>query len=163
MKIKSLSAFLAALSIAAGPAAAAQAAPDASAPSPAGPPTTTPVGGSVLTVTFEGLESKEGAVWLALFDSADGYAASKPVRTAQVAASAAPVAAAFPGLPPGRYAIKAFHDLNGNGQLDVNPFGIPSEPYAFSNNAVGRMGPANWADAAFDVPAGAAAQTIRIR
>jgi uncharacterized protein (DUF2141 family) len=39
-----------------------------------------------------------------------------------------------PALPEGRYAIAAFHDLNGNGKLDVNAMGIPQEPYAFSRN-----------------------------
>jgi len=37
-------------------------------------------------------------------------------------------------LPHGQYAIAVYHDLNGNGKLDKNLIGIPSEPYAFSNN-----------------------------
>lgn len=35
-------------------------------------------------------------------------------------------------LPPGRYAMRAFVDLNGNGELDVGAFGKPKEPFAFS-------------------------------
>ena len=30
-------------------------------------------------------------------------------------------------LPPGRYAVNAFHDENDNGKLDTNLVGIPSE------------------------------------
>ena len=41
------------------------------------------------------------------------------------------------GLPPGRYAVAAYQDVNGNGELDKVPPGIPTEPYAFSND-VGR-------------------------
>jgi len=37
-------------------------------------------------------------------------------------------------LPHGQYAIAVYHDVNGNGKLDKNLLGIPSEPYAFSNN-----------------------------
>ena len=42
-------------------------------------------------------------------------------------------------VKPGNYAIAVFHDLNGNGKLDRNLIGLPSEPYGFSND-VGRRG-----------------------
>jgi len=34
----------------------------------------------------------------------------------------------------GLYAISIFHDENDNGELDTGLFGIPKEPYGFSNN-----------------------------
>jgi uncharacterized protein (DUF2141 family) len=37
-------------------------------------------------------------------------------------------------LAYGRYAVAVFQDLNGNGRLDANTLGIPTEPYGFSNN-----------------------------
>ena len=37
-------------------------------------------------------------------------------------------------LPYGQYAIAVFQDLNGNEKLDTNVFGVPKEPYGFSNN-----------------------------
>ena len=40
-------------------------------------------------------------------------------------------------LPPGRYAIAVFQDLNGNGKLDQSFFGVPKEPYGFSRDAEG--------------------------
>jgi uncharacterized protein (DUF2141 family) len=39
-------------------------------------------------------------------------------------------------IPNGDYAIAIYQDQNGNGKLDTNFFGIPKEPYAFSNNKV---------------------------
>jgi uncharacterized protein (DUF2141 family) len=39
-------------------------------------------------------------------------------------------------IPNGAYAIALYQDQNGNGKLDTNIFGIPTEPYAFSNNKV---------------------------
>ena len=71
--------------------------------------------------------------------------------------------ASFPGLAPGRYAIKAFHDVDGDGKMATNPFGMPTEPYAFSNDAVGNAGPAKWAAASFDVDAKALTHTITIK
>lgn len=37
-------------------------------------------------------------------------------------------------LSPGRYAVAAFVDENGNGEIDFNFAGFPTEAYGFSNN-----------------------------
>jgi uncharacterized protein (DUF2141 family) len=58
--------------------------------------------------------------------------------------------------------MRSFHDVNGDGEMNFNPFGMPVEPYAFSNNAVGNMGPASWERARFNVN-GAVVQTITLR
>jgi uncharacterized protein (DUF2141 family) len=55
-----------------------------------------------------------------------------------------------------------FHDVNGDGRMNTNPFGIPTEPYAFSNNARGQFGPASWADAVFTVEAAETTQQINL-
>ena len=116
-----------------------------------------------LTVTFQGLKAKTGAVMLSLVSSEDAYADKAPATgQAMAPVSGETAAATFKGLAPGRYAIKAFHDVNGDGKMATNPFGMPTEPFAFSNNAHGNLGPAKWADAAFEVKAGANAQTIDI-
>ncbi len=44
-------------------------------------------------------------------------------------------------LEKGDYSISVFQDLNGNKELDSNLFGVPTEPYGFSNNARGSFGP----------------------
>lgn len=113
-----------------------------------------------VTLTFE-TGARTGKVMVALFNSEAAYQSGQPVAAAQVDASGA-VVAAFPNLPAGDYAVRAFHDLNGDGQMNTNPFGMPVEPYAFSNNAVGNMGPASWERARFTV-SGDTAQTISIR
>ncbi|MBK7410493.1 MAG: DUF2141 domain-containing protein [Saprospirales bacterium] len=38
----------------------------------------------------------------------------------------------IPELPFGNYALAIYHDLNNNGRLDKNIWGIPTEPYGFS-------------------------------
>lgn len=117
-----------------------------------------------LTISFTGIEEQQGAVLGAVFDSEAAYnGGGKPVRTIMVAASKAEVAAQLNGRAPGTYAIKAFHDVDGDQQMGTNPFGMPIEPFAFSNNAQGQMGPAKWADAKFDVTPGTNSQSIIIR
>ena len=83
-----------------------------------------------------------GAVVALLFDSADAFADLRdPVATQTLAADGISDAI-FEGLAPGRYAVLAFHDVNGNGILDVNFLGIPREPLGFSNRYRGKGAPA---------------------
>ena len=56
----------------------------------------------------------------------------------------------IPNVPPGRYAAQVFHDLDGNGKLKRNLFGIPTEPVGFSRDAPIHFGPPKWEDAMFD-------------
>ncbi|WP_313577331.1 DUF2141 domain-containing protein [Brevundimonas sp.] len=114
-----------------------------------------------LSFTFE-TGAETGAVMVALYADEAAYESGAPSRVARVDVAGGERAAVFENLPAGAYGMKAFHDVNGNGKMDVNPFGMPTEPFAFSNNAVGNMGPARWDRARFDV-SGATAQTIRIR
>ena len=102
-----------------------------------------------------------GAVMVALYDEAT-YSGGRPVRAARIDVAAGERTVIFEGLPAGDYGVKAFHDVNGDGKMNTNPFGMPTEPYAFSNNAVGNMGPAGWDRARFEVSR-PTAQTISIR
>ena len=115
---------------------------------------------SKVVLTFE-TGAATGSVMVALFGSEAAYNGGAPVAQVGIPASGA-VVARFENLPAGDYAMRAFHDVNGNGQMDTNPFGMPTEPYAFSNNARGNMGPASWERARFAV-SGETAQTITIK
>ena len=115
---------------------------------------------SVLTLNLD-CGSEQGRVMIAVYSSEAAYnGEGAPVRY-MAAAPGQPVR--IEGLAPGRYAVKSFHDLNGNGKMDSNPFGMPTEPFAFSNNARGNMGPAPWSAAAFDVDAAGATQTLVLK
>lgn len=115
-----------------------------------------------ISFTFEVGEPR-GQVMLALFDSEAAYdGAGGPVRVERAEVSGGTVTVRFAGLPAGDYALKAFHDLDGDGEMDRNPFGMPTEPFVFSNNAVGNMGPARWERARFSA-SGDVAQTLILR
>ena len=116
---------------------------------------------SPLRLTFQ-TSASEGVVMVAVFDSEAAWnGGGAPAAVARVEAGAGPVEAAFE-LPAGDYAVRAFHDVDGDGELNTNPFGIPIEPFAFSNDARGRMGPPGWSAARFTV-SGPTAQTIDLR
>ena len=65
----------------------------------------------------------------------------KPLTGFRVAVTDTMLVIPCRGLPAGEYAFSLFLDTNGNGQLDTAAFGIPTEKYAFSNDAEGVMGP----------------------
>lgn len=114
-----------------------------------------------LNIDVTNIKSATGKVFVALFD-ANGFAANKSLRGAVAEVTGDTMRVSFEGVVPGTYGVKVYHDVNGNGKLDRNLIGIPSEPYGFSNDAPARMGPPRWADAAFECTDGAAVQTITL-
>lgn len=57
----------------------------------------------------------------------------------------------FKDVPPGAYAATAFQDVNDNAKMDRGMYGQPTEPWAISRDAKGRMGPPVFEDAKVDV------------
>lgn len=118
---------------------------------------------SHLKVRFTGLHPATGFVMAGVYASQEAFDKhGAPLQGIRVAVSGDSAEATI-DLPAGHYAIKAFQDVDADSKMGMNPFGIPTEPYGFSNNAVGHMGPPAWSDAAFDVAPGAGAvQTIAL-
>ena len=65
----------------------------------------------------------------------------------------------FKDVPPGEYALTAFHDEDRSGEVNRNALGIPTEGYAFGNDAVGFMGPPKFEDTAVTLDEGAESVT----
>jgi uncharacterized protein (DUF2141 family) len=93
------------------------------------------------------------------FEFSEDSAAPPPVAISQLAEAGEMTFEVT--LPPGIYGARVLHDLNGNGEMDSNFVGMPKEPWAFSNNATGRLGPAKWQDAKFEI-SGNTAVEIRL-
>jgi uncharacterized protein (DUF2141 family) len=105
---------------------------------------------------ISGLRNAKGVVRCLLFRSGDGFPsdATKAIGRAVAAISDGAAVCEFAEPPAGTLAVSFIHDENGNGVLDKNFFGIPTEGYGFSNNARGTMGPAPFDKAAFEHTAG---------
>jgi uncharacterized protein (DUF2141 family) len=118
----------------------------------------------VISVPILGLKSDQGQVICELFASEDGFPAKSEkaaaLRTVKIASKSA--TCVFDGVKPGSYAIAAMHDENGNGKLDKNFIGIPTEGVGASRDARGRMGPPKWKDAVFSFAGGAIPVAITI-
>ena len=128
---------------------------------------TLPVNASELRITVEGIRSPHGTILIGLYDSLETFTRAielsdkdgflnDPDRFAAMALRANPAmksAVVLTNLDPGPYAIILFHDENGNGKLDKNALGVPTEPYGFSNNVRGFLGPPSFEEAVMEVNA----------
>jgi len=53
-------------------------------------------------------------------------------------------------IPFGDYAVVSYLDKDNNDVLTGNFLGMPKEPFGFSNNVRGKMGPPKWKDVLFN-------------
>ena len=116
---------------------------------------------SNLDIEISGISEIKGNVLIALYNTSDSFLKA-PVDKRIVKVSGDRVEVSFEGLESGVYAFSLFHDVNENKELDKGMFGIPSEPYAFSNNASGFMGPASFEDSSFKVEGTEVKQIIKL-
>lgn len=104
-------------------------------------------------LTVEVLDTRPGTgtVHAALYASPDAWLKSDQVLQGARQEATERTVLVFRNLTPGRYALAAFLDDNGNGKLDRNAAGTPRERMGFSRDALGFMGPPAFPDAAFEL------------
>jgi uncharacterized protein (DUF2141 family) len=123
------------------------------------PPATTSPTTAAISVIVENVETSDGTVNIGLCDK--GLSRETCPYDKAVRASAGFVEATFESIPPGSYAVVAYHDVNGNGQFD-RVLGIPREPYALSGQAAKKMVP-SFRDAVLPMHTGENAVVIRLK
>ena len=100
-----------------------------------------------------GVRPDRGPVMVAFYDSEQSFVSlSLPARTLQMQAEQATVETTVP--MSGQFAVAVYQDIDRDGQLNRTRFGMPLEPFAFSNNAEGDRGPPKFDQAAVNIPAG---------
>lgn len=117
---------------------------------------------STLTLNVSGFEAEQGQIMAALFDTEEAYESETPLKGEIVDVNGDTVKIQFNKLRLGDYAFKLFHDANGNGELDTDAFGIPSEDYYFSNDASDPFSAPEWDEAKFRIPHGRVTKTISL-
>lgn len=106
------------------------------------------VWGQKLTLKVCDVQEVKGYLRVAVYASEADFL-QKPVAAFAVEVKSEEVVVPCEGLPKGTYAISLFHDVNDNGVLDTGQFGIPTEPYGFSNDAEVVMGPPSFGKCSF--------------
>ncbi|MFN8396913.1 MAG: DUF2141 domain-containing protein [Bacteroidia bacterium] len=118
---------------------------------------------ATISVEITAIPSVEGVVRIALFNKEEGFRDENfalrkelfPVKGNQATWE-------FRDVVPGKYAVAVYHDADNNGKLDTNFFGIPTDAYGFSNNAMGLFGPPDFEDASFVVAGGVRKISIKL-
>ena len=108
---------------------------------------------AVVQLSIIGLDNDIGDVKAGLFDSAESFdgKSKKKFAGAIIKIENKKAQYVFSNVPYGDYAIKFFHDEDGDDNVDTNFLGIPTEDYGFSNNAKGLFGPPSFEKAKFVV------------
>jgi uncharacterized protein (DUF2141 family) len=107
-----------------------------------------------LDLTVEGVRSAQGKLIVGLFGAGD-----RQIERRAVEPRVGEVRLRFDNLAAGEYAVRVFHDEDGDGEMKKSGIGLPKEGYGFSNRAKARFGPPGWKAIAVDVPANGAVQT----
>ena len=115
-----------------------------------------------LTLNISGLKNQESKLHIALFKTANGFPqGDRSWKTEVISVSDITVSHQSVCEKVERLAVAVFQDLDGNGTLSKGNYGIPSEPYGFSNNARGLMGPPTFKQA--EIPINHAEEVLEIR
>jgi uncharacterized protein (DUF2141 family) len=112
-----------------------------------------------LQVDIQNVNSRNGAVFVALFKPGREFPEGKPIEGKKIEATASSIQINF-SVEPGNYALALFHDTNSNGKMDKNMLGIPKEPYGFSNDFRPKFFVPKFSDCQFSV--GEGGKTVRI-
>ena len=82
-------------------------------------------------IEVQNVRPEQGMLMVAAFADAASYN-KEPVAALQLKAAGATMTFSLCGLNGSAVALRLYQDLNGNGKLDANLFGIPSEPWGAS-------------------------------
>lgn len=109
---------------------------------------------SDLSVVLHGVDaSRPGRIQCALFAGAEGFPMQPETAVASTTAEGhgAERRCTFRGLAPGEYAVSVVHDENGDGKLNTNLFGAPTEGWATSGNVTHALRAPDFAESKFQV------------
>jgi len=117
---------------------------------------------SSLTINVGNVRNNHGRVVVDICPQSQFLGDACPYH-GQAQARAGTTTVVVPNVPAGQFAVQAFHDENGNGEVDRGLFGIPKEGIGFSRNARIGLGPPKWRDAVFTHGAQAATMSFNLR
>lgn len=118
---------------------------------------------ATIQLEISNIRETKGKIRVGLFKDGDGFPDQGKVFWSKgVDPQKGKIMVQIPDLLFGDYAIAVFHDLNGNGKLDRNMLGIPSEPYGFSGKASGKWSAPVFGDARISISEKTVSQRIEL-
>jgi uncharacterized protein (DUF2141 family) len=103
----------------------------------------------VLKITVNNIKNIKGKLQVCLTDKKEDFLKQCDYAKT-VAVTNNTISLKIANIKTGVYSVSLFHDENNNGVLDTKGlFGIPSEPYGFSNNPRTTFGPPSFENCTF--------------
>lgn len=105
-----------------------------------------------VNISIQGLKKSEGQIVLLVYNKEnensflslkEDYLCKAIIKVVDIYV---PTIAVCPQFGSSEIAVFVFHDLNANGTVDYNIFGVPKEPLGFSGGCKPRFGPPNFSD-----------------
>lgn len=117
-----------------------------------------------LTVVIDNVKSEKGKMNIAVCSTPEQYLSDTNIfKAVRVKPARGETKVVFANIPYGDYAVKVYQDKNNNGKLDTGFFGIPKEPYGFSNDPKIKRGMPSFKETSFKVGSENKEITIRMR
>ncbi len=106
-----------------------------------------------LTIHVHDIHQQKGNISILIFKNEDGWPNEyrKAVFAKGTPVKAERIVQEVKNLPYGTYAIAILHDINDNKVADKSIFGIPQEPFGFSNYPKLTFGVPDFEDVAFEL------------
>ena len=108
---------------------------------------------SSVLIEVSGFKNTRGTLNCRLFTKAADFPDGEGIVTLRVPITGSNTSCSFSNVEPGTYAIAVVHDENGNGKLDKNFVGVPSEGYGVSNNKTYALSAPKWDESSFAIGA----------
>ncbi len=106
---------------------------------------------NVTSIKVTGIKVASGQLKIAFYDSKENFLHDSKLTCSAIIDVTRTGEMTIPIIcPAGIYGMAVYHDVNGNGKLDMTFLGIPKEPYGFSRNSMGMFGPPSFSEAKVD-------------
>ena len=123
-----------------------------------------PAASSSVTVVVSSLVSTQSTVKLYFYNQPSGFLKARQYTFMRAVKPGGQWAVSLPvELTQGDWAVAITQDLNNNDKLDKNFIGIPTEPFAFSNNVRPTLAPPAFEDCKFTVSGAGKVVSIVLR
>jgi uncharacterized protein (DUF2141 family) len=121
-----------------------------------------PVNTKKLSIKISNIQNKGKTLYVGIYRAGDEFPEfNKYWKNTKVTTTGNEMTVEFE-VPYGDYAVAISHDLNGNGKLDKNFFGYPSEPFGFSNNFKPTLSSPDFSDCKFTFSQQSNSLTIKL-
>ena len=123
-----------------------------------------PVTAGEVQIVVNGVQPGSGEIVIGLFRDKGNFPWSPTLAsfTASAAAQAQSIRVVIKNVPPGQYALAAFHDKDGSRKVPRNIVGYPKTGVGFGNDASIRLGPPSFESATVSIGAEETTKAIRL-